>query len=557
MKVLIVGGMAAGPKTAARLRRLVPDAEITIVEQGEFISFGSCGMPFYLGNLVPQFDSLYATSYGVARDIEFFRTRKDVTVLTGTKAVGIDRAHKRVSVLKMESQEKYELDYDYLVLTTGAEAVIPPIPGLELPGVFTVHKPDDARRMHEYLRTSKAKNVTVIGAGVIGMEVADALSGRRMNVTVCEAQKQVLPKLLDADIARLVAGQMKRRKVNLQLECQVKTVNCDSDGKVTSVTTSRGEIMTDAVVVAVGVRPRVELARAAGLEIGTSGAIKVDTYLRTSDANIFAAGDCAAQFNVISGQEVYVPLASTANKQGRVVANNIADLDTEFTAVMGTTVLQAFDLNIGKTGLGEYDAVSLGLNVITGIVSGHDSPHYYPLHGSVTIKLIADRDSGRLLGAQVSGPGDGVKRLDVLGTAIKFGACLNDIADLDLGYAPPYAEAIDVAMHAANTLENKRSGLAWGLSQLAVQQMKDSGVPICFLDVREPDEVRAKPLPEQNVLTIPAGELRDRYLEIPRDERVIVMCGLGIRSYEAVCFLRSVGLKEAFYLEGGISTWLQ
>lgn len=557
MKVLIIGGMAAGPKTAARLSRLMPDAEITIVEQGKLISFGSCGMPFYLGNLIPEYESLYATSYGVARDTDFFRTRKDVKVLTGTKAVSIDRAHKRVSVMVLENQNQYELDYDYLVLTTGAETVSPPIPGLNLPGVFTMHHPDDARQLQEYLRTSKAKHVTVIGAGVIGMEVADALSGRRLKVTVCEAQQQVLPKLLDADIARLVAGQMKRRKVDLQLECQVKTVNSGVDGNVSSVTTSKGEFMTDVVVVAVGVRPRVDIARAAGLELGATGAIKVDTHLRTSDPSIFAAGDCAAQFNVISEQEVYIPLASTANKQGRVVADNIAGLDTEFTAVMGTTVLQAFDLNIGRTGLGENEAQVAGNDVITGIVAGHDAPHYYPLHGLVTIKLIADKDSGRLLGAQVCGEGDGVKRLDVLGTAMRFGASLSDISNLDLGYAPPYSEAIDVAIHAANTLENKRLGLAQGLSPLALELMLKAGVPICFLDIREYDEVSANPLQEQDVLVIPAGELRNRYMEIPGDRPVIVVCGLGIRSYEAVCFLQSRGLKELAYLEGGISTWMQ
>lgn len=556
MKVLIIGGMAAGPKTAARLRRLVQDAEITIVEQGEFISFGSCGMPFYLGNLVPEFDSLSATSYGVARDINFFHSRKDVTVLTGTKAVSIDRTNKRVRVLQFNSQDQYELDYDYLVLTTGAEVVRPPIPGLDLPGVFTMHDPRDAQRMHEYLRTSHAKHVTVIGAGVIGMEVADALTGRRMKVSVCEADGQVLPKLLDNDMARLVASQMKQRKVDLQLGCRVKIINAGADGNVSSVSTSVGEIMTDVVVMAVGVRPRVELARDSGLEIGVAGTIKVNSHLRTSDPAIFAAGDCASQVNVISGREVYLPLASTANKQGRVVANNIAGLDTEFTAVMGTTVLQAFDLNIGKTGLGENEAKILGNDVITGIISGNDAPHYYSLHGPVTIKLIADKDSGRLLGAQVCGEGDGVKRLDVLGTAMKFGATLSDIGNLDLGYSPPYSEAIDVSIHAANMLENKRLGITWGVSVLAVEQMKNE-MPICFLDIREPDELRAKPLKEQEVLAISAKELRARYHEVPQDRPVIVICSAGIRSYEAVCFLQSAGLKNTAYLEGGLSTWLQ
>lgn len=557
MKVVIIGGMAAGPKTAARLRRLMPNAEITIIEQGELISFGACGMPFYLGKLVPQFESLYATSYGVARDTDFFRTRKDVKVLTGTRAIGIDRDNKRVRIVNLKNRQQSELQYDYLVLTTGAEVKKPSVQGLDIKGVFTMHHPEDALKMQEYLQNGSIKHATVIGAGVIGMEVADALSSRRINVTVCEAQEQVLPKLLDYDIARLIAGQMKKHKIDLRLDCQVIKINSDSEGKISSMTTSSGEIITDLAVIAVGVSPRVELAREAGLEISETGAVKVDEFLRTSDPAIFAAGDCAAQINVISGREVYIPLASTANKQGRAVADNIAGFKTGFSAVMGTTVLQAFDFNIGKTGLGEEEAVYGGKNVISGIVSGYDAPHYYPLHASVTLKLIADRDSGALLGAQVCGAGDGVKRLDVLSTAIKLGASLSDIASLDLGYAPPFAEAIDVAIHAANTLQNKRMGIAHGLPPSEVEILKNNGVPLCFLDIREADEVRAKPLEEEEVLVIPAGELRERYSEIPEDRTVIVICGLGIRSYEAVCFLHFVDLKNTAYLEGGLSAWLQ
>ncbi|NLF46289.1 MAG: FAD-dependent oxidoreductase [Syntrophomonadaceae bacterium] len=556
MKVLIIGGMAAGPKTAARLRRLVPDAEITIVEQGEFISFGSCGMPFYLGNLVPQFDSLSATAYGVSRDADFFRNRKDIEVLTGNRAVSLDRVNKKVRVQKLNSQELYELDYDYLVLTTGAEVVRPNLKGLELPGVFMMHQPDDALCLQEYIKTNEAKHVTIIGAGVIGMEMADALASRRIKVTVCEAQQQVLPKLLDPDVARLVAGHLRSQKVDLRLNCQVEAVNAGANGHVGSVIANGEEIATDAVVVAVGVRPRAELARGAGLEIGATGAIKVDKHMRTSDPFIFAAGDCAARYNAINGQEVYIPLASTANKQGRVAADNIAGLDTEFTAVIGTTVLQAFEMNIGKTGLSEIEAENRGYNVISGIVAGNDAPHYYPLHGPVTIKLIAEKNSGKLLGAQVCGLGDGIKRLDVLGTAIKLGAYLKDVANLDLGYAPPFAEAIDVAVHAANMLENKRRGFAPGLSFLAIEQMRNEKIDICFLDIREAGEVKARPLEEVNVLAIPAGELRERYKEIPDDRPVVVICSAGIRSYDAVCFLQSVGFKEAAYLEGGISTWL-
>jgi NADPH-dependent 2,4-dienoyl-CoA reductase/sulfur reductase-like enzyme/rhodanese-related sulfurtransferase len=554
MKVVIIGGTAAGPKTAARLRRLRQDAEITIVEQGDLISFGACGMPFYLGKLIPQFESLYSTSYGVARDSKFFESRKDVKVMTGYRAVAIDRDQKRVRIINQMNQECSELKYDYLVLTTGTKTVRPPIEGIDLPGVFMLHKPQDAKEIQEYLSESGAKNVAVIGAGVIGMEVADALAGRRMKVTVCEAGQQVLPKLIDADIARLIERQMKQRKIDLYLNCIVESINADSEGHITSIRTSAGEINADAVIVAAGVRPQVELAFEAGLKIAASGAIKVDAHLQTSDPCIFAAGDCASQVNQISGQEVYIPLASTANKQGRVVANNIAGLKTEFSAVTGTTVLQSFDLNIGRTGLGEKEAMMLGYEVISAIVAGHDAPHYYPLHATVTIKLIADQNSGKLLGAQACGMGEAIKRLDILGTAMRFGACLQDVANLDMGYAPPYAEAMDITIHAANTLENKRAGLAHGLSPIVVEQMKKE-IPVCFLDIREADEIQAKPLQEQNVLIIPAAELRRRYNEIPEDMPVIVFCGLGIRSYDATCFLHSVGLDNAAYLEGGLSGW--
>lgn len=557
MKVIIIGGMAAGPKTAARLRRLVPDAEITIIEQGQFISFGSCGMPFYLANLIPRFDSLYATAYGVSRDIEYFRAWKSVKVLAGTEAVAIDRASKLVRVIESASGKEYGLDYDYLVLATGAEAIIPPIPGADLPGVFTLHNPADARNIQEFIKNNGAKHITVIGAGVIGMEITDALISRQMEVLVCEAQQQVLPRLLDVDMARIAAAHMRLNQADLRLNCLVKAIKSDEKGKVGSVLTNEGEIMTDAVIISTGVRPRVELAREAGIEIGETGAIKVDKNMRTNDPCIFAVGDCVAVYNAINGQEVYVPLASAANKQGRVAADNIAGLDAEFTAVIGTTVLQAFEMNIGRTGLGEVEAARLGHNVIAAIVAGNDAPHYYPLHGPVTIKIIADQDSGKLLGAQVCGLGDAIKRLDVLGTAVKLGASLKDVSNLDLGYAPPFAEAIDVAIHAANILENKRRGLVRSVSFLKVEEMKKNAANSCFLDIREVDEVKAKPLREANVLAIPSGELRDRYKEIPDGCPLIVVCSAGIRSYDAVCFLQSVGFQDAAYLEGGLSTWPQ
>jgi rhodanese-related sulfurtransferase len=313
-------------------------------------------------------------------------------------------------------------------------------------------------------------------------------------------------------------------------------------------------LATEAVVIAAGVRPRVELAREAGLQLGATGAIQVDKQLRTSDPVIFAAGDCAEQIHGLTGRPVYIPLASTANKQGRVIADNIAGGSREFSAVIGTSVLQAFELNIGRTGLGEEEARMLGHKVITSVTSGFDATHYYPMHDKITLKLIADRESGKLLGGQVCGIGEGIKRLDVLAAALKFQATVTDLEDLDLGYAPPYATAIDALIQAAYTLENKRQGLVQSItSESLLGRLETKEEKICLIDVREPKEVKANPIPLENVLAIPLGELLSRCREIPEGADLITLCELGIRAYEGACILKRAGLKQVAYLEGGMT----
>ena len=553
MKVIMIGGVVVGPKVSARLRRLNYEAEITIIEKGSLLSYGACGLPLYVANLVPELDGLMKTSYGLLRDTDFFESQKNAKVLTQTEALKIDRENKKVLVKNLVTGVEETLDYDYLVLGTGAKPSVPPIPGVNLGQVFTLHHPQDAQTLKELIKTKKVKNVTVMGSGLIGIETADALASPRLKVTLCEAESQVLPKLLDPDMAKLVERQIRGQGVDVQLSCRVKALEGDADGNVCRVVTEQGTIETEVVVIATGVRPEVGLAREAGLTIGSTGAIQVDEHLMTSDPAIYAGGDCAEQRHLVTGEPVYIPLASTANKQGRVIADHMMGISARYAPVEGTSVLQAFDYNIGRTGLGEVEARKRGYNVVTSVSCGLDSTHYYPMHANITIKLIAEQENGRLLGAQVCGLGESVKRLDVLATALKFGAKVEDLIDLDLAYAPPFATAIDVLIHAATTLENIRLGVAEGITAEAVEKRLQAGEKLCLLDVRESDEVEASPLSIEGTKVISLGELKDRWEELPNDIPIITVCGLGIRAYEAACLLRGKGLGPVTFLQGGVS----
>ena len=553
MKVVIIGGVATGPKVAARLRRLRPDADITIVEQGELISYGACGLPLYLGNLVPEMEELMMTSSGIVRDPDYFFHTKDVKVLNNTRAEAIDRELKTVKIRDLIHNQEDTLPYDYLVLATGASPIIPNMHGEDLVNVFTLHHPEDAQKLRELVRSKTIKHITIIGAGLIGMEAADALAGSRVQVTVCEAKSKVLPNLLDSDMADLVEQQARSQGVDILLSSQVSELRAGESGAVSRVVTDDGEFNTDAVILAVGMHPSVGLARDAGLTLGITGAIKVNSHLQTEDPQIYAGGDCVENRDLITGQAVYAPLASTANKHGRVIADNIAGFKTAFPGVNKTSVLQCFEYNIGRTGLGEQEAIEKGFNVNRIIVSGYDNTHYHPMHDKVKIKLIAEKGTNRILGAQVVGSGEGIKRLDVLVTAMKYGATLEDITYLDLGYAPPFSTAIDVVAHTANALHNKNSGLISSLSAAEMNALIDKDKNTYIVDIRTSEEIESTPIPYGNKIEIPLNELHRRWEEIPPQAKLITVCELGVRSYEAACILKGKGLSNVYYLEGGIS----
>ena len=554
-KIVIIGGVAAGPKAAARARRVAPDAEITIIEMGGLISYAGCGMPFYLSGEVQKFNHLFETTYGVIRNEEYFWREKGCRVITRTEAKSIDRAKKEVLVENLETGEKYAVPYDKLVLATGSSPFVPPIEGLDLKGVFKFNHPDDARQMKEYLGDMEGGEAVIVGAGLIGLETADALMKLHMFCTVVELQNQILPVMLDEDMARVLAKKLTDQGIEFLLGTKVLKLEGDEDGNVTSVVTDNGAIDAELVVVSVGVRPNVELARQAGITIGVTGAIAVNEYLQTNDPDIYALGDCAETTHLISEKKVFIPMATYANRQGRVVGDNLAGGKSVFRGVLGTAVLHTMGFNIGRTGLSEKQARDLGYNIVTAVNHAFDRTHYHPDHGLVLMKLITEEGSGRVLGAQALGPGDAVKRIDVVATAISMGADVEQLAEVDLGYAPPFSTPIDLTTHTANIVRNKVAGLAKTITVDEFKEKMDRGDDMVILDVRTEPQFQMRHLKDDRVKLVVLGDLRERLDEVPRDKEIIAICALGTRSYEALRTLIGAGFTNVKYMEGGLQAW--
>lgn len=549
-KIVVIGGVAAGPKAAARARRLLPGADITVIDKGSLISYGSCGLPLLLQGMVAGLDALTSTAYGVKRDVHYFRQEKRINFLVRTLAEEIDPVNREVSLFDLENRKPFKIHFDKLVLATGAQPVVPPIPGVDAEGVVVLHHPEDALVVREKLKLG-AKEIVVIGGGLIGIEVTAALAGARRRVVLIEKENQLLPGLLDPEMAAFVTREMEMNQVEVRTGAAVSGIDTGPSGKK-EVLLSGERLAADLVILACGVRPNVELAQTAGLAIGSTGALQVNEYLQTSNPDIYAAGDCVENKHLVSDRPVYMPLASTANKQGRVVGSNLAGLKETFPGIMGTGVFQVFELNGGKTGLTEKEARALGYEVITSFTAGVDAAHYHPLHGSGIIKLIACAQTKRLLGAQAVGPGEVVKRLDVLSTAMQLGASLDQMATLDLGYAPPFATPIDLVLHAVNTMRNKGAGLLKGINAAQFKEWLERDPEVLVLDVRTAAEAEDRVLAVGQKMHIPLYELNQRLGEVPKDKKIITFCELGTRAYEAQRLLRGAGFTDVWSLEGGV-----
>ncbi len=554
-KIVIIGGVACGPKVAARARRRDAHAEITIIERGPWLSYAGCGLPYYVGGSIPELDGLRSTQYGVVRDEEFFDSVKGVTARTRTLAESIDRNAKVLTVRNLETDEREKIVYDKLVLATGASPVKPSIEGLELDHVFFVHVPSDAQQLREKVEEGEIDKAVFIGGGRIALEVTESFFAQAVDSVIIEMEDTILPTALDPEVADSIAAALRKQGVEIFVSEKVLRIEGDEEGKACKVITEAREIETDAVIVAAGVRPTVQLAVEAGLDIGETGAIAVNERLQTSDPDIYAGGDCVECTSLVTGKKVYAPLGSTANRHGRVIGDNVTGGNEAFPGIVGTGVLKTMGVNVSSTGITERQARSWGYEVMTCIVPWMDKAHYYPGGKPLMVKMVADAKDGRILGAQVVGPGDVTKRIDVLATALTNRATIDDIANLDLGYAPPYSTALDVVTHAANVLRNKRDGLTKSVTIEELRKKIERGDDFVLLDVREASEVEKAKLEDGRVIAIPLSRLRRSLGDVPRDKEVICYCQLGMRSYEACRTLEGAGFGDVKFLEGGLRFW--
>lgn len=551
MKVIVIGGVAAGPKVASKIIRNNPEADVTIIERGEFLSYAGCGLPYYISGLVKEQKELMATAVGTVRDSVFFQNVKNVKVLNHTEAIAINRICKTVKIRKEDGEEK-ELVYDKLILATGATPLKPALPGVNLEHIYTLHGVEDAEGIKGMLSAHQAIDAVIIGGGLIGVEMAEALKERGCRVNIVEMQDQILS-MFDPEMAALMEKFFEEKGIKVFTGTRV--LGFEGAGKVQKVITDKNTINADMVIMSVGVRPNVVLAEDCGLETGFAGAIKVNSRMQTSDPDIYAAGDCVEVQNLITGKPGFVPLGSTANKQGRVAANNICGIDDHFPGVLGSTVCKFFEFTAAKTGLSETEAVKAGFDPVIALSPAPDRAHFMPDAKVLFLKLVVDRNTRQLLGVQAMGPGDGAKRVDAAAVAISNKMTIDSIGNLDLCYAPPYAPAMDNLIVGANIIRNKLDGLMIGITPEAVKSKIEKGEDCILLDVRTPDEVASTP-PNPGI-NIPLGKLRSAIgqLEQYKKNEIIVFCKISLRGYEAALILKSEGFTNVKVMDGGILMW--
>lgn len=553
-KIVIIGGVACGCKAAARARRLDPQADITIVEQGSVLSYAGCGLPYYIQGKINELRDLTSTPVGVPRNPNFFRSVKGIRALLNTRATHIDRAAKTVEIVQLDTGAKETLPYDKLVLAMGGRSVMLPIEGTRLDYVFMLRELRNASAIRDAVTAGNIEKVVIVGGGLIGLEMSEALHSRGLDVTVVELLPHVLLGLLDVEMAVLLEEYLTGQGIHLVLGEKVVALQGDS-GSVERVVTDQRTLEAQMVLIAVGVRPNAQLAIDAGIEIGPHGGIMVNDRMQTSDPDIYAGGDCVESQHLITGDLTYVPLGSTANKHGRVIGTNLAGGSDRFPGILGTAIVKVFGYTVARAGLTEQQARDQGYDVVSCVAPGADRPHYYPGSKPIILKLIAEAKTRKVLGCQIIGPGEAAKRVDVLATAMSLGATVDQVANLDLAYAPPYSEALDNVIMAANVLRNVIDGVATKVSAAEVKARMESGEDFLLLDVRSPQEYEAVHIEDPRVKLVPLGKLRGSLASLPKDKPIVTFCKVSLRGYEAQRILSGAGFTDVSFMEGGITTW--
>jgi NADPH-dependent 2,4-dienoyl-CoA reductase/sulfur reductase-like enzyme/rhodanese-related sulfurtransferase len=544
IRIVAVGANAAGLRAAARAKRLLPDAAVTVIDRGKFISYGACGMPYLVSGDIEAADKLRETAYGVIRDPDFFRKAKGLEVVIQTEVERIDREARKILCKSLLNGEIIEYPYDKLILATGAAPIMPSGIPVDSTRVSTFKILEDAVVLRKALQAGRIKKIGLVGAGPIGCELAEAFTALwGAKVILFDAAPTILPALLDPEMARILETYMKGEGVEIHTNCPLLGIVESKEG--VTVKTPKGDFDVDHVLIAIGVKPDSRLAAGCGLRIGKTGGIVVDEKMTTSDPNIFAAGDCVELKHLVSGKSVVLPLGSLANREGRVIGSNLGGGDERFGPVVGSGAVKVFDMNVSSTGLTTKTAEEAGFAVGAAWGSFTDKADYYPGAENLHLKLVYERKTTRLLGLQGFSKGEVVKRVDVFASLLRHNGKLEDLLDAEFAYAPPFAPAVDPLYSIACTARNE---LLEGIQSLP----PDADLGDRFIvDVRRAREASDRPLPEKDTQNVPFEEFRVNCDQVPKDKDVVCVCSKGVRSSEAARVLKDKGCTSVKYVGGG------
>lgn len=543
MKVLIIGGVAGGATAAARLRRLDEKAEIVILERSGYVSYANCGLPYFIGGEITERESL------TLQTPESFFNRFRIDVRTRQEALHIHRAEKKVTVRDLNTGREYEETYDKLILSPGAKPLIPDIPGVSLDRVFTLRTVEDTFKIHDFVTQNNIRSAAVIGGGFIGLEMAENLKQRGLSVTLLQRSQHVMPPF-DMNMAVMAHNQMRANGIVLKTNTNVTGIK-ETQGVLQVLLQEDAPVSADMVILAVGVLPENTLAKEAGLSLGIKGAIQTNDKMQTEDPHIYAVGDAVEVKHFVSGRQAVISLAGPANKQGRIAADQICGIDHRFTGSQGSSVLKLFDMTLAATGLNERDAAVAGLSFDYVILGSPSHATYYPGAANMTIKVLFEKKTGKILGGQIIGFGGVDKRIDVLAAAIRAGMTAYDLTQLDLAYAPPYSSAKDPINMAGFVIENLIEGNAEQIHWEALNSLPENAF---LLDVRTQEEYSMGYLADSH--HIPVDELRERISELPTDQPLYIFCQSGLRSYLACRILKQEGYT-CFNIAGGYGFYEQ
>ena len=556
-KILVVGGVALGPKAACRCKRLMPDAEVMLVDENVFISYGGCGIPYYVSGEIQNLDDLRSTPYNTVRDPDFFRDMKGITVRTQTRALAIDRAAKTLLVKDVVTGKEEKLPYDKLVLATGASPRVPPIEGKDLKNVLSLTRLEAAGAIRSACQEGKVNEAVIVGGGFIGLEAAVALAEMwGVKVSVVEMMDQILPGVLSQPLSRMAANDCQTHKVDVFTSEKVLRLEGEN-GTVTKVVTDKREIPAQMVIFAAGFLPNGQLAKDAGLEVAPFGAVVVDEHMRTTDPSIYAGGDCVAIKNIITGKMGYLPLGSMANRQGRIIGTNLAGGNASFPGFVGSWAVKLFGLSFCGVGLTVERARKEGFDAMSVSVEQLDHAHFYPEKAMMSLELVVDKATSRVLGLQgaCADPDSLKARIDAVAAALQYSKpTVEDISNLEIAYAPPFASAMDVVNVVANVADN---ALAGRFTPVTADQFMDlwhkrSENHVFFIDSRPAAAGKAMQEKHPDWHAIPLEEIAARSNEVPKDRPVAIICNTGLRAYDGLLVLVRNGVTDVVNSTGGM-----